>query len=150
MGKVQMLGFISGGRWDGRVWPPAGQSLVVPDWEEADLIAARLAQPWPRGFDAEPEPAPEPEPADAAAAATVTEAVQQGDEVTLGADPDPDPEPDLVIDVPGETGEPEGGPPRPSAPKSEWVAWAVKAGCREDVANAYTKQELMEQYGGRA
>jgi hypothetical protein len=41
-------------------------------------------------------------------------------------------------------------PPRPAAPKPEWVAFAVASGAAEDEANAMSKAELMERYGGRA
>jgi hypothetical protein len=48
-----------------------------------------------------------------------------------------------VTGVPGETVE---GPAK-SAPKADWVAFAVAQGADEADAEALTKAELVEQYG---
>jgi hypothetical protein len=45
MPVVRMQDHISGGRWDGREWPPANGTIEVPEWEAKDLIAGRLAVP---------------------------------------------------------------------------------------------------------
>lgn len=129
--KVQMLEYVSGGRHDGTVWPPAGGALMVPDWEARDLYLGRLARPWPFG-DPEPETA-------------VAEADQEHVAVPVAP-----PEVSPVAEA-SETAVPAGGDaPRPSAPKAEWVAWAVKCGVSEDAANGMSKAELMEKYGARA
>lgn len=43
--KIRMLESISGGRADGREWPPYGGEIEVPDAEGKDLCAAQLAVP---------------------------------------------------------------------------------------------------------
>lgn len=42
----------------------------------------------------------------------------------------------------------EAGPPAKTAPKADWVAFAVTKGADADEAEALTKQELVELYGG--
>ena len=137
MKKVQMLEYVSGGRWDGTVWPPAGGALMVPDWEADDLIRGRLARlwPWPEEEAAEPEPVPDPmEPVPVAPPQVSPLAEASAVGVPALAEQD----------IPGE------GAPKPSAPKGDWVAWAVSCGVSDDEANSMSKAELMERYGGRA
>lgn len=45
--------------------------------------------------------------------------------------------------------EDEGKPPARSANKDTWVAWAVAQGASGEDAAAATKEQLIEQYGGR-
>jgi hypothetical protein len=40
------------------------------------------------------------------------------------------------------------GPPAKTAPKADWVTFAVSKGADADEAEALTKQELVELYGG--
>lgn len=40
------------------------------------------------------------------------------------------------------------GPPAKAAAKAEWVAWAVAQGADEAEADASTKTDLIEAYGG--
>lgn len=49
-------------------------------------------------------------------------------------------ESDVVVD--------DGGPPAKTAPKADWVAFAMSKGADADEAEALTKQELVELYGG--
>lgn len=44
--------------------------------------------------------------------------------------------------------DPSDGPPAKVAAKAEWVAFAVSQGANEAEAEALTKQELVELYGG--
>lgn len=53
------------------------------------------------------------------------------------AEPEPEPK----------SQEPEGRP-KDYAPKPDWVAWAVTEGADEAEAEALTKNELIELYGG--
>lgn len=136
---VQMLFSMSSGRHDNRVWPPPGVDFEVPDWEGEDLVnggnAIKVADspgPVPAQVQVQiqvPEPVPEPEPA--------PEPVEVADR---------EPVPDMKLEP-----EPEvpGGPPRPAAPKAEWVEWALQQGADQIDANNATKQQLMELYGQR-
>lgn len=40
MARIRMMETITGGRYDGRVWPPLGGALHVPEWEAGELVAA--------------------------------------------------------------------------------------------------------------
>ena len=125
MTNVQMLVHITGGRADGTAWPQVGHDkpLKISKAEAEDLYRAQLARPWPGGQDEEPAVVAEeaaPEPA------------------AVEVEPEPDVEP-----------VPAGGPPKPVAPKADWIAWAVTQGATEEDASAATKQQLMEQYGAR-
>jgi hypothetical protein len=42
---VRMRYQMSGGRHDGRPWPPLGVDFEVPDWEGRDLIRGEMADP---------------------------------------------------------------------------------------------------------
>ena len=128
---IQMLANMSSGRHDGRVWPPAWTDFEVPDWEGRDLVAGGnaifVADSWPA--------APEPEP--------VSEPLPHLHEL-------PESEPESVSEPEEEpVQESPGGPPRPAAPKADWVDWAMANGVGEDEANGMTKQQLMELYGQR-
>lgn len=43
MVRVRMKMQMSGGRYDGRVWPGWGQEFDVPDWEAHDLVLGGIA-----------------------------------------------------------------------------------------------------------
>lgn len=47
----------------------------------------------------------------------------------------------------GETPAPPTSVPAQSAPKAEWVGWAVASGATPDDAEAMTKQDIIEKYG---
>ncbi len=126
---IQMLANMSSGRHDGRVWPPAWTDFEVPDWEGRDLVAGGnaifVADSWPAAPEPEPVLVPEPE-----------------SELVTEPESAPEPEEEPVQESPG-------GPPRPAAPKADWVDWAMANGVGEDEANGMTKQQLMELYGQR-
>lgn len=128
MTNVQMLVHITGGRADGTVWPHVGHDkpLKVSKAEAEDLYLAQLARPWPGGEEDQ-------------AVEAAAEAPQAEPEPETEPEPEPEPGPEEVA----------GSAPRPAAPKSDWVDWAVAHGVPEGEANAYTKQQLMERYGDR-
>ena len=152
MTNVQMLVHITGGRADGGVWPQPGHDkpLKVSKAEAEDLYLAQLARPWPGGDEDE-------QTAEAAAIAQ-TEALIEASGPPAEQWPPAEPgrmgtrsEAEPVTDEPiEEADEPaEAEAPRPAAAKADWVEWAVSQGADEEEANAYTKQQLMERYGGR-
>ncbi len=122
---VRMRHFISGGRADGRLWPPAHGEIEVPDAEGLDLVHAEVAD---RIRAPEPERAPEPGP-------LVTAAVVEA--VPVARAPEPEPGPSA----------PE--PPSFKDSKSAWVDYAVGLGADGDAASRMTKEQLQQEYGGR-
>lgn len=58
--------------------------------------------------------------------------------------PEPEPEPEAEPEPEPEPEAEEKGPPAQSAPKSEWVDWAVSEGFDRDEAEAMTKQDLID------
>jgi hypothetical protein len=173
MARVRMLLYISGGRWDGRDWPPANETIEVPDWEAADLTRGRLAvyadddhalpvRPAEPGQASEPEPEPEqasepgpvPEmdpgtlasPADTAAGASAPPAGDQSEtgQAEGATEPaEPEAEPDVAA-----AGDPVAAP-APAAVKQAWIDYAVSQGATPEEAAAMTKADLMSRYGGR-
>jgi hypothetical protein len=141
-----MYDHISGGRWDGREWPPAGGEIDVPDWEGRDLITGRLAvlaqeqrarsmtegEPEPPSAPPEPPP-PEAPPAEETQVSAVT-----------GVSP-------LAETSMTSAGAPAGAGemPRPQDAKQAWIDWAVASGADPEQAAAMTKADLMSRYGGR-
>ena len=172
--RVRMLHFISGGRYDGRDWPPGGGEIEVPDWEGADLIAGGNAVPAggaPRA-SAEPEApaAPASTEPGAGAAAPPDEGTRQlpGQPLEPAPAPEPEPEPEPILPPPPERDpepepepvvppsaepglppEPPPLPPQPADLKQAWIDWAVTQGADPDKAAAMTKADLMSRYGGR-
>jgi hypothetical protein len=174
---VRMRYQMSGGRHDGRPWPPQGTTIEVPDWEGADLIRGEMAvaagkdakavmdslgeQPvagHPSKVDARPPSQVEGEELAAQAAAEQEDAV-------ASAEP-PGELPGLAPDAAdadgtgseGDTAEGEdaaepteaAGAPGPSAPKQAWIDYAVgHQGADVHAATAMTKADLMSRYGGR-
>ena len=174
---VRMLTHISGGR-NGVPWPPAGETIEVPDDEGASLIRAEVAvasgkdakaimdslaeQPTaghPSKLDARPPSQIEGEKLAAEAAA------EQGDPPAVAAIEEPSGElPSLARD---EAGQDEAGgagnaardaaesssvaeAPGPSAPKQAWIDYAVQVhGADVHAAGSMTKADLMSRYGGR-
>lgn len=56
-----------------------------------------------------------------------------------------EPEPDLPASA--AVGVPAATKPAASAPKAEWIGWAVVQGATPDDAEAMTKTDLIEKYG---
>ena len=137
---IRMRETLSGGRADGRPWPPAGEAIDVPDWEYDHAVAAG----WAYHDDGPPEPeavvvkvpVPVPVPVPVEAVAT--------------GEPD-SPLPEIPLDeADRDTDVPEvPEPPRPSDPKQDWVDYAVTRGMSEEKATAMSKADLMSRYGGR-
>jgi len=151
--KVRMLVGVSGYRHDDRKWPPAGETIDVPGWEADDLIRGGNAIAVPAGSAPDPEPGvtesrpPSQIEGEALAAEAEAGAAQADSEDGTGAgdssgsgDEDPD------------DGKPEGRPsaPAPSAPKQDWIDFAVQVhGADVHAATGMTKADLMSRYGGR-
>ena len=117
--KIRMLESISGGRADGRAWPPYGGEIEVPGAEGRDLCAAQLAVPV-ADTDAGTE-IPE---------AAADAAVETRQEPAGAAD------------------EPAPGVPPPYASKAVWVEHAVGQGMPRKDAEAATKADLVSRFGG--
>jgi hypothetical protein len=166
MPVVRMIDHISGGRWDGRDWPPAHGEIEVPDWEARDLIAGRLAVPAGHGAGTSAGPAPQAEvPAQHEPGAGTAAAPVPGTQQLPGVPPpevSPVTEVSPVAEVPGETApepgpepvpepepEPEPEPPAPHDVKQRWIDYAVLRGANPEAAAAMTKADLMSKYGGR-
>jgi hypothetical protein len=124
---VVMNKYISGGRHDGREWPPEGAPFEVEDWEGEDLVyhghAYRVASPVQA-----PPPPPPPAPAPEQEAPAVVEETSP-----------PEPE-EPADDAPA---------PAPADPKAAWVAYAVSQGASQAEAESLTKNQLQSAYGGR-
>ena len=134
---IRLRETLSGGRCDGRPWPPGGEMIDVPDWEAEHAVNAG----WAYYEDPPPEPEPEvvvvkapepvPVPVPEKAAAPVTVRAEAATAPAKAAEPD----------VPE--------PPRPSDPKQDWVDYAADRGMDPDKAAAMSKADLMSRYGGR-
>jgi len=138
---VRMVVGISGSRNDS-AWPPPGGELEVSDAEGQELIAIGLAVKVSGSVKAEPEKdvaAPLEDLKTAAVDYADSEAETADDEEDQDADEEPG----------GGQSQKAGGPPRPAAPKQDWVDWAVAQGAEWITATNSTKQLLMEQYGQR-
>jgi hypothetical protein len=141
---VEMMLTISGGRADGREWPDAGYLIEIPEDEAQDLIRARIAvraDP-PREPDVPVVPVPSGPPVEA----IVSEPSATGAGPVPEAVPEPVPEPEPVTPVAEEDS---GDPPKPADPKADWVTYAVAHGANPSDAEASTKVQLMQAYGGR-
>lgn len=124
MAWVQMLVKVSGGRADGSMWPDPWNSdglLECGDAEAQDLVRAQIAVP-------AKAPARDPD----VPVKSVTAAAPAAPE------PEPEPAPPAAD-----------GPPLPSAPKQDWVDYAVAHGEVAATAGAMTKNDLISKYGGR-
>ena len=159
---VQMTISISGGRADGRDWPErwAG-SIDLPADEAWPLIRAGNAIQ----VDAPEQPAtPLPPPASATPVPRSEPAVTARGPVLAGttaftpggaaSDDAPDAQDAPYVSVVRENAQIDPGladrePPKPAAPKQEWVDYAMAHGETEDGANMQTKADLMQKYGGR-
>lgn len=155
---------LSGGRIDGRQWPPAGEMIDVPAWEAEHAVNAGWAYYAEEPTAPEPPSVPQPVKAPARPADKAPEPVKQEkhpDPAEKSQDraaqnpPDKSGEPDAGKDAgrdagkdtPVKASEPE--PPRPSDPKQDWVDYAAGRGMSEDKAQAMSKADLMSRYGGR-
>ena len=166
MAWVRMLVGISGGRHDGRVWPPAGHPIEIPDWEAEHLIAGGNAEPHD-GPEPEREPLlpPPPErdpvpevvsvaPPEVSPLAEVSPVAGTSGTEEQAHAPEPEPatvvpEPDAAPPAPEEVPEAGSAQPSPSAPKKAWIDYAVSQGADVHEVSAYTKIDLMSRYGGR-
>lgn len=147
---VQMVLQVSGGRADGREWPPPWVDLEVPDAEGEDLVRGGLAR---RVEHREVPPSPrqpEPEP-------VTVYAPEPGDPGTPEAAPVPEPSPAAAGPAPAQevpAPEPDKGAdeipvPKPADSKQAWIDYAVSQGTSPEQANDLTKAQLMQVYGGR-
>jgi len=133
--RVIMRFSISGGRHDGREWPPAGEELVLGKTEADDLVRGNMAYPHPDGYEVAAHAAPPSGPADSPPSPEPAPGAGPP-EARYEAAPEPAPEPPSVAPV-------------AYAPKQAWVDWAMAQGATEDEANMMTKAQLMEAYGDR-
>lgn len=167
--RVRMHTQISGTR-DGERWPPAWETIEVPDAEGYDLINAGLAE---QADEAEPGQLPGRPPASAEAAehsetaqaeaeAAAEHAEVASQEAAEAAEAARAPAGDGADTGQGEPAEtPPAEPPvaaddtpaaapGPSAPKQAWIDYAVNAhGADVHAASSMTKADLMSRYGGR-
>jgi len=143
---IRMLWNMSAGRHDGRVWPPAGADFEVPDWEGEDLVNGGNAIKVADSAEAE---------TDAPLEDLKSAAVEYAESETASEpEPETEPEPEAEAEADDEDEDDDGGevgdgPPKPAAPKQDWVDWAVHQGAEWVTATNSTKQQLMEQYGQR-
>lgn len=139
---IRLRETLSGGRCDGRPWPPGGELIDVPDWEAEHAVNAGWAY-----YDDPPAP-PEPEVVPGPVRAQAAPA--QAEAVAPVRQPDPEDEHDRLEAVADGTEEPEvPEPPRPSDPKQDWVDYAADRGMDPEKAAAMSKADLMSRYGGR-
>jgi hypothetical protein len=117
--KIRMVVDRTGGRWDGRPWPPRGGELYVEDEEGAAVCGAGWAVPVPE------DPVEIPE-----AAAKVLEESRATPESAAEAPQDPD-----------------AVRPAQNAPKPAWVAYAATQGLPAAEAAGLSKAELVARYG---
>jgi hypothetical protein len=138
---------VSGGRADGRNWPPAGVPIEVPYGEGTDLLrgehAVQVRPPEPPGPWALTPPAPPAPPPVTIVSEPAQTAAGPPQEKTLvqAAVPEPAPEPEPEPEQPES--------PKPGDPKQDWINYAIGQGADEAAAEAMTKADLMSRYGGR-
>ena len=123
--KIRMVQERTGGRWDGRAWPPVGGEIYVDDDEGAAVCAHGWAVPVPE------------DPVE------VPEAAQRILEETRGAETPVEPA------APPAPAEEPAAPEKPAAnaPKAAWVAYAVSHGIAEGEAGAMSKADLITALG---
>ena len=136
--RIRMVIGISGGRHDGRPWPPPGHEIDVQDHEGQDLIRAHHAV-----YVGPSEPPPVPPPVERIISEPSSTGAGPAPEVTnvvVHPSGPPDAETPQAEELPV---------PRPSDPKQSWVDYAISQGATEDQAASMTKNDLMSRYGGR-
>jgi hypothetical protein len=157
---IQMTAPMSGGRPDGEPWPPPFTDFEVAEWEGRHLISSGVAvevtdrtPPSQRpGFDSgsQTEGYPEGEPELKFPPEPVAPAGPPDSELLVHAarqeEGSPPGEPALDPEAAGTSLT---GPPQPADPKQAWVDYAISKGTPPDMANAWTKQRLMAEFGGR-
>ncbi len=131
---IQMVDHVSGGRHDGRPWPPAWTDFEVPDWEGADLVRAKIAVEIRREAPPSQRMQEQEIPEDPAPVVDDPAAVVE--------DPAPGEQEDVPPAAPAD-------PPQPSDPKQVWTDYAISQGIDPAMASAWTKQRLMAEFGGR-
>jgi hypothetical protein len=144
---IQMTTAMSGGRIDDRPWPPPFTDFEVVYWEGQNLVRAGVA------FEATDRTPPSQQPGFGQGASDPEPEGQQPQEpVVLETGPvtvvdhEPGPGEAQVVEEPAHPG-PER--PQPADPKQAWVDYAIAQGIPPDMANAWTKQRLMAEFGGR-
>ena len=121
---IRMVQERTGGRWDGRPWPPVGGTIDVIDEEGAAICAAGWAVP----VVTEKRKTETPED------------TLKVSEETREAPPEP-----VAPSRPAAASA--SSPPAVNDPKSAWVAHAVSRGAQAAYAETLTKQQLIERYG---
>ena len=156
MPVVRMKDHISGGRWDGRAWPPANGEIEVPEWEATDLIRGQLAVLAGGGAGRSAVPAPQPE------APAQNEPGAGASTPLPGRPPEPAPvaPPEVsavaevypaaeVAQLPDAQPPDAEDPPAPGDIKQKWIDYAITQGEDPATAAAMTKADLMSKHGGR-
>ncbi|SRR5260370_27039621 len=133
---VQMTLNMSGSRYDDRPWPPAWTDFEVPPWEGDGLIRAGMAKFIRMAAKEAPLRGPDAETATVSVPAE-TAAGPLGPQTLR-----PDWGTGAAVPAPPDA-------PPPAAPKQAWIDHAVSQGADENTVGMLTKQQLMEQYGGR-
>jgi len=126
--KIRMVQERTGGRWDGRAWPPVGGEIYVEDDEGAAICAHGWAVPVPE------DPVEVPE-----AAQKVLEEARSAESAPAEPPAPPEPVPAEEPAVPDK--------PAANAPKAAWVAYAVSHGMAEGEAGAMSKADLIAALG---
>lgn len=147
---IHMTAPMSGGRIDDRPWPPPFTDFEVAEWEGRHLIASGVAVEVADRTPPSQQPgfgqgASDPQPGQ-------DQGQQEGQEPPANPVP-PDQSPVSEGQDLGQRGDPEpdlpAQPPQPADPKQAWVDYAISKGTPPDMANAWTKQRLMAEFGGR-
>jgi hypothetical protein len=143
---IQMTLPMSGTRPGGERWPAPFTDFEVAPWEGKHLIGAGMAVEVP---DRTP-PSEQPGFGQGASDPQPDEPPAQPDGFPPGEPELKLPEPDLSAPAPDPAREPVPQPaPQPADPKQAWVDYAISKGTPPDMANAWTKQRLMAEFGGR-
>jgi hypothetical protein len=129
--KIRMVEERTGGRWDGRAWPPVGGELYVEDAEGAAICGAGWAVPVPEDGVEVPE-----------AAQKVLEETRTTQAPAEPPEAAPAPEP-----APVPPAAPALAKPSVNAPKSAWVEYAAAHGMPEGEAGGMSKSDLIAALG---
>jgi hypothetical protein len=135
---VRVFISLSGGRHDGRVWPPLGPDgsaeLDVPEWEMHDLVRAHHAE-FLRWAEDPAEAAPEPVTVVSEPSATAAGPTGQSGQFP-GQSVEEQEQQEVLV-------------PAPSALRQDWVAYAISQGEDAETAGRMTKADLMSKHGTR-
>lgn len=160
---IRMKQQMSGGRHDGKPWPPPYTPFEVPDWEGRDLILGGMADPHgqdaakvsaelreqptkghpskldERAADEPAETEPAPELRELAGAVADGESGVSAEAAGQAAAEAPE-DPALPGDAAG---------PTPASAKQAWIDYAVSQGADVHAVSQMTKADLMSRFGGR-